>query len=850
MKPSAIRVGALAVGLCISSKPAWAQVQKKEPVYGSGYSDSKKAGDEVEVVMTGGVWYEFGARRIRAESIVIRVNRDELERLNESGGSGLPRRGAYLPGARRSLSADLIAKRLEFFLKSMGSPRPATSDHRDRLLLFRSAYMEGNIVIIDSGVELLTAKSLMFSIPDNRVVLKGVEMRLVSKSLTQGDRVLVLRAPKLVKQGIRTTGRDVSLTTCAAGKPHFEVLSAEVEIIERGDEFEVFSRGNNLAFSGRRTVPMPNAHFFTSEQSEVLIKGARARYSRNMGTEIGIDLGAGWNDLGGKVHELLTGRSANEFRGDWRVGLGYVETRGFPIDGELKYRAGNLYEGRTTAFFMNNDRGPNRHYIVNRIDNTLIDDSQRHLIHSENRVRLDENWRLDITAYAASDPAVYSEYFLNQYQEAETPESSLHLRHATENRLLTVTGRTNLATHSFADDRSLSPSFVDESPLATYDVFSQPLFSFWNTDILLTSATSAGVLEHGFDPRFATPMPALMSDRTFRFDQELEIAAPFHVGPLAVRPRASGRFTYYDNSVNGTEQERWALDAGVSVVTRFARSFKSTDAEGNTQTVRHSIYPSVSVGHLYQVDGRMMDFYQFDQVDSLNENGVIRVGLLNRFQKTSGSKPRSTYRNPFDPREMYRGHEAEEDRPKGKTREFLFIDLAQNFFPISGRDNGGELLGLSEYELIWRPHPEWLPVENLSFLIEGEHSWRNDRLRTFNAVTRFGEVLGCHWHAGYRTDYQVDGAALYGVSTNLFGRWSLLGSGAYDLQQSEQLYYAAMLIRRDHDWVITMGLTFDIIQDDTTFRIDFEPLFGGLTRRRSNEFAGMAGRGTDALLNY
>ena len=245
-----------------------------------------------------------------------------------------------------------------------------------------------------------------------------------------------------------------------------------------------------------------------------------------------------------------------------------------------------------------------------------------------------------------------------------------------------------------------------------------------------------------------------------------------------------------------------------------------------------------------------MDFYQFDQVDSLNENGVIRVGLLNRFQKTSGSKPRSTYRNPFDPREMYRGHEAEEDRPKGKTREFLFIDLAQNFFPISGRDNGGELLGLSEYELIWRPHPEWLPVENLSFLIEGEHSWRNDRLRTFNAVTRFGEVLGCHWHAGYRTDYQVDGAALYGVSTNLFGRWSLLGSGAYDLQQSEQLYYAAMLIRRDHDWVITMGLTFDIIQDDTTFRIDFEPLFGGLTRRRSNEFAGMAGRGTDALLNY
>jgi hypothetical protein len=842
---SAIRAGVLATGMCVLLGAARAQVSM-----GSHYEDSKANGDEVEVVLSHGVWYEFGGRRIRAESVVIRLDRDEFRRLSETDREGLPRRGTFLPGARRTLSADLLAQRLAFFLKSMGSPRPGTAAHRDHMLLFRSVYMEGNVVIVDAGVEVLTAKSLLFSIPDNRVVLKGVVMRLTSKSQGGADRVLVLRAPKLVKQGTRTAGRGVSLTACNAGKPHFEVLSSEIEIIERGDEFEIFSRGNNLAFSGRRTVPLPNAHFFTTEQSNTPIKGARVRYSSNFGTEVGVDLGAGWNDTGGAIHHLLTGRPASEFRGEWLLGLGYVEKRGTLLEGELTYGVEGLYRGRTRGFFMGNDRGPNRSFIQLRNDGTVIDDSERGLIISENRVHLGENWRLDVTAFSASDEAVYPEYFLNEFQEAETPESSLHLRHAAANRLFTLTGRTNLATSSYADDRSLAPSFTNEAPLATYDVFSQPLTRLGETDIVLTSSTSAGVLEHEFDPRFRTPMPANMSDRTFRFDQDLELAAPFHLGPFAVRPRASGRFTYYDNTVRRAEDERWALDAGVSVTTRLARSFRSTDSDGKAQTIRHSIYPSVSIGHMYRVDGRPTDYYQFDQVDSLNENGTIRVGLLNRFQKTTGTSARPRYRDPFDPRERFRADASDEPVPASKTREFLFVDLAQNFFPIAGRDNGGETLGLTEYELIWRPHPEWIPVANLAFLAEGEHDWRNDRLRTFNAMTRFGEVLGCHWRAGYRTDYLVDGAVTYGVSRNLFGRWILQGDGAFDLQSDDQLYYAASLIRRDHDWVITMGLTFNIIQNDTTFRIDFEPLFGGLTRRRSNEFAGMAGRGSDAMLNY
>lgn len=835
--------------LCVSLALLAAQAAAQDsplPTTESGYSETRVDGDEVEATLTGGVRFQSGTRHFRCDSMVLRMDRDEYKRLSDRRKKGLPKRGTIEPSPRRALSSELIALRLEFFLSSLGSPRPASAANRDSLQLVRSLYIEGNVVVTDGTAEVLTADSLMFSLPDSRVVMKNAVLRLQSQSSGRGQRVMVLRAPKLLKQGTRMSGRDVSLTTCTAGKPHLEVLSAQIEIIERGDEFEVFSRGNNLAFSGRRTLPLPNAHFFTGDQSDILLRGIRGRYSSNQGVEIGVDLGSSMNDVGGSLHNFLTGRPAEEFRGEWRLGLGLIETRGYPIDGELKYRAGDLYEGRTNFFYMGQDDGPNRSFLQVDRDGSLIDNTERTMIRSLNRFNITENWRVDLTAFAGSDPNVMPEFFLNTYEEAENPESSVHVRHADENRLFTLTGRTNLATFSYGDDRAIASSFRNEMPLATYDLFSEPLFAVGDTDVLLTSSTNAGWLRREFDSSF----PAPVSDRTFRFDQEIEVAAPFMLGDIAVRPRLSGRFTYYDNTVSGDEAERWAFDAGVSLTTRLAKTFTTSDAEGNLEQIRHSIYPSVSFGHAFQVDGRPAEFHQFDEIDSLNENGMIRVGLLNRFHSSSAAAP-STFRSPFDRREASSQQQWPlVNQQKRKSREFLWIDLAQNFFPIADRDNGGDVLGIAEYEVIWRPQPSWIPVKNLSFLFEGEHDWNNDRARTFNSLVRFGPVANINWYAGYRTDYLVDGQLIYALSTDLFGRWTLVGSGSFDLQQDEQLYYNATLVRRDHDWVITVGLNFDVIQNDTTFRIDFEPLFGGLSRRRQSEFAGMSGRGSDAVLNY
>ena len=825
---------------CLSSSLVPAQeVQDETPVQFVHFNTDQDEADPdiTELFFRGGVRFASDVIEMRADAAVIRVDRDayyQLTGLEES--SGLPRRGTTPPDPRRTLSPDLMVRRFESFLGSLGNTKTlGAENYRDWFALLRSVYLEGNIVMMNAGVEVLTADSLMFSLPDNRAVFEGVELRLVSQSSAGVERMLVVRAPRLVKQGVRITGRDVSITTCTAGEAHFEVLSAQVEIIERSDEFEVFSRGNTLAFSGRPTVPLPDAHFFTGEQSEIPIKGLRARYSEREGFETGIDIGGSANDVGGALHEFITGRPAHEFRSDWRLGATYNEVRGAPLDGDLTWSAGSLYEGRVRGFYLEEDHGPNLGFIRTYLDGTLITETERSMIDAQNRIRFSDTWTADLTVFAASDPAVYPEFSGAEHLDAEIPETSAVIRHADENRLFTLTGRTNLTSFTYGDDRSLAPSFTEEAPLATYDLFSHPVGSFGNTDVLLSSSTEAGWWRHEFDPRFAAPV----MDRTFRFDQKLELATPSSVGPFAIRPYGSARFTYYDNSVTADELERWALDAGVSITTRLARTFTSTTPDGGTASFRHRMYPSVAFGHQFQVDGTPSDYFQFDGIDRLDENALIRLGVLNLFDR-SETGPKAN-----DPNGLRRDAWNLTRNPG----EFFHLDLAQNLLPISDRDNNGELLGLFEYEMIWRPKEVWVPVPNLRVLLEGEHDWNNHRARTMNVAARFGKVLGVNWSAGYRTDEMVRGTVQYGASADMLGRWRMDGWSAYDLETEQQLDYNAMLTRQDHDWVIRVGIGYSQIRDEVSFNINFQPLFGGLFRERPRDFAGTYGRGPDALLN-
>lgn len=790
-------------------------------------------GDFSEALLYGG----FRARwlpldlEIRGQNALLWYDREAVRSALQTttAPGGPPRRGIDLPDPRRRLTADLLRERVASLMRALGrpplpdSPAGFTADDVPRFL-----YFEGGVLVFRDGIEVVRCEQLWISPLDDRIVVQDAELRYRTAG-PGGEQLVIVRGPRLVKQGPRWTGRDLQITTCDAGEPHFAVVSGELEIVEREGQFEVWSRGNRLRVGGVDLLPLPNAHWFTGEQTEIPLKGLAAGYSEREGMRAGVELGLPWNDTGGALHEWLTGRPAHEFRGDWRLGLGWIESRGFPLAGEASYRGGDLYEGRTDAFYLDDD-GPDLREIVTSIDGTPIDERNRHLLRTENRVFLGETTHLDLTAFHAGDPAVYSEFFRGDYRSREVPESSVYLHHRSDNVLLTLNGRFNLDDFSYRDNRALAPFFVEELPVATLQWLSEPIaITPWDTPIVLDATTEVGQRRRDFDPLSPGPHPG---DRTLRFDQLVELSAPFLLGPLNVRPFVETRFTWYDADVSGEAADRVALAAGVRLGTRLSRTWHWLDDDGEPRALRHVVAPLLTYAERFHVSEPPSQFRQFDEIDALTERSLVRLEVRNLLQHAAGGPDAvpaaEPGQEPRDPRWLDAG---------AGPRDFLFLDLAQDFWPDAERDNAGETLGLFYYDFLVRPGSALIPLPNVAIGVYGDHDWERG-LRTFDAELAFGRVLGLDWMLEYRRDEVVEGALGAGVRTWLLDRWSVDAQATYDYEREDWLQYGLGFRRQDHDWSWFVGLSYDPFDDQVTFRIAFDPTFGGLRAPRDRGWPG------------
>jgi hypothetical protein len=765
--------------------------------------------DYREAHVTGGFRYEVPHLEltIRGTNALLLTDLDEGNALLSRDGRTLRADGFPLPAPRRRLDADELRARLARTLQPVGragAPSPAVVSDA-ALDVPRYLYCEGGVVVVRSGVEVLRCDRLSLSLPDDRIVVENAELRYTTPTATGAD-TLVVRAPKLVKQGARWTGRDVLVTTCSAGVPHYGMALGEVEIVERDREFELIARGQRLQLGGTNIVPLPDAHVFTGSQSQFPIRRVRGSYSQKEGAQAEVVLGLPWNDTGGALHHWLTGRPPHEFRGDWELGVGWIEKRGEPLDGVLEYRAPGLYEGRTEGFWID-DRGDDLREIRTNLDGSDIGPGHRGVVRTQNRVHLGPRTHFDAVAWYGSDAAVWSEYFRAPYRVEEVPETSTYLHHADRNRLLTVGTRFNLSEFSYRDDRALAERFVEELPVATYQWLAQPIATTpWHTPIVVDLETEIGQRRSDYDDRAGFRV----GDRTARADQLAEVSAPFALAGWNVRPFVSARGTFFDGTVDGGSEARIAWTGGVQLGTRWSRTWAWLE-DGESQGVRHVIAPRVSLRNRFHVDDRAAEFFAFDAVDTLGEEQLVRVEVRNLLQSMVTT---AHGREPHD---------------------FVFLDLAQDVFPDAGRDNGGDTLGLFYYDLLLRPTLPGAPFDRFAFALYGDHDWE-DGLRTLDTELQFGPVAGIDWTLEYRTDTNVDGAVGVNASTSLLQRWDLFAASQRDLDRDRWLSYVFGLRRNDHDWSIAASVVYNPFSDETTFRLEFVPRLGSFSSPRGSRF--------------
>lgn len=790
-------------------------------------------------------WHFFGGFRFALPGLDVAIrggNALALTDLEESPAkapardAGGLRREPPAPDPRRRVSEAELQERLARALRAVGDAAPQPLASREQRLrdLPRLLYCEDGVVVVREGVQVLRCDRLWLSPLDDRVVVENAELRYVTKT-PKGEDTLVVRGPRLVKQGGRWVGRDVTMTTCTAGEPHVALAVDELEILERDGEFEVVSRGQSLQLGGTSVLPLPDARVFTGSQGSFPIRSVRAGWSQRLGAEGEVVFGLPWNASGGAVHEWLTGRPATEFRGDAELGVGWIETRGTPLDAAIEYRGGKLYEGRTEAFWLD-DEGTDLREIRGQRDGSDIPPGDRGLVRTQNRFRLGQQTTFDAVAFHASDPGVYSEFFGGAYRTEEVPETSGYLRHADGNQLFTVGTRFNLSEFSYRDDRALAQRFVEESPVATWQLLAQPIAETpWDSPVVLDLQTEVGQrrsdyddFDQGADPdRLRLPdigyRPSPLrpdgreQDRTLRLDQLAELSAPFQIAGLSVRPYGSLRGTWYDRTDesfggDGGSEGRVASTGGVDVGTRFSRTWKWID-DGATKGLRHVVAPRVRWLDRFHVDDAAAEFFVFDDLDRLGEEQLVRVEIRNLLQSTDAT--------------------ADKDLP----RDVVYFDVAQDFFPDAARDNAGEDLGLFRYDFLVRPRLRGLPCERVGFGVYGDHDWQ-EGLRTLDTELQLGPILGLDWTASYRTDAAVDGAVGLMASAQLIDRWDVFAGSQRDLDRDEWLSYRGGLRRIDHDWVIEAGAAYNPFSDQVTFTIDFLPRLGSFSSPRNSRFRG------------
>lgn len=758
-----------------------------------------------EVQIYGGFHIELADAQleIRGSNVLMLLDIDTMQETRGKKQVGdLPRRGHLQPDPRRRLSNEQIRARLEGTLRAMGRSDglPDSPLANKSLDLLRYIYCEGGVVVVRQGIEVIRCDRLWISPIDDRVVVENAELRYVTGDGAKGE-VTIARAPRLTKQGRRWTGRDVTLTNCTAAVPHAAFVIDDAEIIEHENEFEIISRGATVQIGGTSLLPLPNTSVFTGSQSNFPVKRARIGYSNRLGMQAQVGFGQTWNGTGGVLHEWLTGRSANEFRGDWELGVGWIEKRGVPLDGVLNYQAAKLYRGSTEAFFLD-DSGVNIREIVRDRSGSVIDTENRGLIRTQNRLLFGEKTTLDLVAYQMTDPSVWSEFYNGAFRTEEVPETSTYLHHADGNRLFTVGTRFNLNDFSYRDDRSLADRFIEEEPVATYQWLAQPIgLTPWRTPIIVDLETNVGQRRSNYDD--LTP-GTHVSDRTLRLDQLAELSAPLQISQVNVRPYVSGRGTWYDETQDGTAEGRAALETGVQLGSRMQRTW-SWNSDGERRAVRHVMAPKLTYRNRFHVDDQPGAFYQFDATDQLTQQQLVRAELRNQLQKM----------------ELVDGVR--------QPRDFLFVDFAQDLFPDRARDNQGEALGLLYYDFLIRPSPTGLPVKNLTYAIYGDHDWKQG-LRTLDTELGFGPVAGINWTVDYRTDRVVRGAVGVRATTQIFERWDLYAGSQRDLDRDTWLAYQFGIRRNDHDWTIEAGVVFNPFTEQTTFQLDFVPKMGGIDR--------------------
>ncbi len=416
------------------------------------------------------------------------------------------------------------------------------------------------------------------------------------------------------------TATNAFVTTDDVEKPGFRVHARRLTIVPG----KYFVAQDAVLYFGKVPVfyfPYYRRHFDRNQNSFEFTPGYRSAYGPYL-------LGAYnwyWEEkLYGSLHA------------DYRL------NRGFGGGPDAYYDAGVLGQGTVRYYFLH-DHQPgfmaftNGLFVSATATNGVPIDPDRYRLSFTHQIQIRTNLTAAVVLRQQSDPFVTRDFFESEYHDNPQPASYLDVKQLWPNWSLDVLAQPRINDFFETVERLPDVKLTGERQQLGVSPF------------YYESESSVGWFRHSFANDWTNQFSAYRADT---FHQLLLPQTLF--GWLNVTPRAGGRFTDYGETdgvgQTNREQQRWVFNTGAEVSFKASRLWTGArnrlfDLDG----LRHIVEPSVNYVYvpapnktppqLPQFDSELptlrllpVDFPDYNSIDSIDSQNVLRFGLRNKLQ--------------------------------------------------------------------------------------------------------------------------------------------------------------------------------------------------------------------------
>ena len=302
------------------------------------------------------------------------------------------------------------------------------------------------------------------------------------------------------------------------------------------------------------------------------------------------------------------------FQDKGNILLDYRQKRGFGAGVE------NFYQGDNVG------RGAARFYHVNDEGAAPEVDPDRYRAQWRHQSKIGEATTLTAELNKLSDSTVIKDFFFREEYERDVfPDNYVSIITAKPEYTFSVLVRERL------DDFF---SVVERSPELRYDTHNR---QFADTPFYLRQEVQFSNLKKQF---------ALTNDGldVTRFDTNHTLSYAAHLGEVSITPHVGTRQTFYSRDAGGEREfVRGVFDSGVDVSTRFYKVYdiyiKSLGLDYHQ--IRHIFAPAVSYNFRPDPTVLRTTLQQFDALDAIDKQNVIRFSFENKLQTKEPAGPGS-----------------------------------------------------------------------------------------------------------------------------------------------------------------------------------------------------------------